>query len=132
MVDYLKMSTTEKAEEFKSVKAKYEELLLAGLSLDMSRGKPNFNNMDLCDSALTAVTRESGFKDMSGVDCRNYGGMDGIPELKKLFGEIFGVADEQVIIGGNASLNMMFDATFSFLCRHFLFRLLLAPFLPFC
>jgi len=109
MADYLKMSSTERAEEFKAVKAKYEELLSLGLSLDMSRGKPNFDNMDLCDSALTAVTRESGFKDMSGVDCRNYGGMDGIPELKKLFGDIFGVATEQVIIGGNASLNMMFD-----------------------
>lgn len=109
MADYLKMSSTERAEEFKAVKAKYDELLSLGLSLDMSRGKPNFDNMDLCDSALTAVTRDSGFKDMSGVDCRNYGGMDGIPELKKLFGDIFGVAAEQVIVGGNASLNMMFD-----------------------
>ena len=109
MADYLKMSSAQRADEFKAVKAKYEELLSLGLSLDMSRGKPNFDNMDLCDSALTAVTKDSGFKDMSGVDCRNYGGMDGIPELKKLFGDIFGVSSEQVIVGGNASLNMMFD-----------------------
>lgn len=109
MSDYLKMSSDELKAEYASVKAKYDELLSLNLSLDMSRGKPNFDNMDLCDAALCAVNRESGFKDASGTDCRNYGGMDGIKELKNLFGEILGVPAEQVIVGGNSSLNMMFD-----------------------
>ena len=109
MSDYLKMSREDLAAEFNLVKAKYEELLSSNLSLDMSRGKPNFDNTDLCEELLCSVNKETGFKDSSGTDCRNYGGMDGIPELKKLFGEIFGMPDKQVIIGGNASLNMMFD-----------------------
>lgn len=109
MSDYLKMSREDLAAEFALVKAKYEELLSSNLSLDMSRGKPNFDNTDLCEELLCSVNKETGFKDSSGTDCRNYGGMDGIPELKKLFGDILGVSDKQVIIGGNASLNMMFD-----------------------
>lgn len=109
MADYLKMDKQQLANEFATVKEQYEQLLSLKLSLDMSRGKPNFDNMDLCDEALVNVSRESGFKDASGTDCRNYGGMDGIAELKKLFGDILGVTPEQVIIGGNSSLNMMFD-----------------------
>ncbi len=109
MANYLKMNAEELCAEFSAVKAKYNELLSLNLSLDMSRGKPNFDNMDLCDEVFTAVTKESGYKTLAGVDCRNYGGMDGLPEAKALFAEIFGVEPSQVIVGGNSSLSMMFD-----------------------
>ncbi|MDD6479567.1 MAG: aminotransferase class I/II-fold pyridoxal phosphate-dependent enzyme [Oscillospiraceae bacterium] len=109
MAEYLKMEAEELEHEFSAVRKKYNELLSLNLSLDMSRGKPNFDNMDLCDEVFTAVTKESGYKTLAGVDCRNYGGMDGLPEAKALFAEIFGVEPSQVIVGGNSSLSMMFD-----------------------
>ena len=55
------------------------------------------------------VGNDTGFKNISGIDCRNYGGLDGLQELKVLFGKILGLAPEQIIVGGNSSLNMMFD-----------------------
>ncbi|MBR4073659.1 MAG: aminotransferase, partial [Clostridia bacterium] len=109
MANYLEMSKQELEKEFSAVKAEFDKLLSLKLSLDMSRGKPNFDNMDLSDAVLTAVDADKGYKDQSGTDTRNYGGLDGITEMKKLFGEILGVAPEQVIVGGNASLTMMFD-----------------------
>ena len=55
------------------------------------------------------VGNDTGFKNISGIDCRNYGGLDGLQELKTLFGGILGMPDDQIIVGGNSSLNMMFD-----------------------
>jgi len=109
MTNYLEMSKQELEKEFSAVKAEYESLLSLKLSLDMSRGKPNFDNMDLSEAVLTAVDAQKGYKDNSGTDTRNYGGLDGLAEMKKLFGDVLGVAPELVIVGGNASLTMMFD-----------------------
>jgi len=109
MANYLKMSKEELTEEFSAVKAEYNKLLSLKLKLDMSRGKPNFDNMDLSEEVSVAVDAQKGYKDLSGTDVRNYGGLDGLAEMKKLFGEILGVSDEQVIVGGNSSLTMMFD-----------------------
>lgn len=95
--------------EFSKVKSDYENLKALGLSLDMSRGKPGFENMDMCDDMFSLVNKENGFKDISGTDSRNYGGMDGIPEMKKLFAQILELKESQIIVGGNSSLSMMFD-----------------------
>ena len=80
-----------------------------GLSLDMSRGKPGPAQLDLTMDMLGCVNAEDGFKAENGWDTRNYGILDGIPEAKKLFAEILGVTPANVIVGGNSSLNMMFD-----------------------
>ena len=80
-----------------------------GLSLDMSRGKPGPAQLDLTMDMLGCVNAEDGFKSENGWDTRNYGILDGIPEAKKLFAEILGVTPANVIVGGNSSLNMMFD-----------------------
>ncbi len=109
MSDYLKMSREELAEEFKSVRHEYEHLRGLHLSLDMSRGKPGFDNMDLSGEMFDLVGNDTGFKNISGIDCRNYGGLDGLTELKTLFGKILGLQPDQIIVGGNSSLNMMFD-----------------------
>ncbi len=109
MSDYLKMSREELAEEFKSVRHEYEHLRALHLSLDMSRGKPGFDNMDLSGEMFDLVGNDTGFKNISGIDCRNYGGLDGLTELKTLFGKILGLQPDQIIVGGNSSLNMMFD-----------------------
>lgn len=109
MSDYLSMSKEEHLEEFKAVRAEYEKLRLMHLSLDMSRGKPGFDNMDLSEEMFDLVGNDTGFKNISGIDCRNYGGLDGLAELKTLFGEILDISPDQIIVGGNSSLNMMFD-----------------------
>ncbi len=109
MASYLQMSAEQKIIEFETVKKEYEMLKSLGLSLDMSRGKPGFDQLDLSNGIFSLVNDDSGFKTEDGVDCRNYGGLDGIAENKKLFGEILGMKPENVIVGGNSSLNMMFD-----------------------
>ncbi len=109
MSDYLNMSKAELCEEFKAVRLEYERLRTLHLSLDMSRGKPGFDNMDLSVEMFDLVSNDTGFLNISGIDCRNYGGLDGLTELKELFGKILGLKPEQIIVGGNSSLNMMFD-----------------------
>ena len=109
MSDYFKMSKEELAEEFKAVRSQYEQLRSMHLSLDMSRGKPGFDNMDLSEKMFDLVGNDTGFKNISGIDCRNYGGLDGLTELKNLFASILELEPDQIIVGGNSSLNMMFD-----------------------
>lgn len=106
---YSKMNIEELGREFALVKSEYEHLRSLHLSLDMSRGKPGFDNMDLSEDMFDLVGNDTGFKNISGIDCRNYGGLDGLDELKNLFGEILGLPADQIIVGGNSSLNMMFD-----------------------
>lgn len=86
----------------------YTEYQAQGLALDMSRGKPGPEQLDLTLGLLDCVNRRDGFS-AGATDTRNYGLVDGIPEAKALFGEIMGMPSEQVIVGGNSSLNMMFD-----------------------
>ncbi len=109
MSDYFKMSKEELKSELTNVRAEYERLRSMHLSLDMSRGKPGFDNMDLSEEMFDLVGNDTGFKNISGIDCRNYGGLDGLTELKNLFGSLLGLKPDQIIVGGNSSLNMMFD-----------------------
>lgn len=109
MSDYLSMNKEQLQAEFKAVKSQYERLRSLHLTLDMSRGKPGFDNMDLSEKMFDLVGNDTGFKNISGIDCRNYGGLDGLLELKNLFAEILELSPDQIIVGGNSSLNMMFD-----------------------
>ncbi len=106
---YSEMTKEQLLEEFGAVKAEYEALRSKHLSLDMSRGKPGFDNMDLSEKMFDMVGNDTGFKNISGIDCRNYGGLDGLLELKQLFADILDLEPDQIIVGGNSSLNMMFD-----------------------
>lgn len=109
MSDYLKMNEAELKAEYNKAKAEYEQLRSLHLNLDMSRGKPGADNMDLSEKMFDLVGNDTGFKNIDGIDCRNYGGLDGLRELKNLFAEILGLQPDQIIVGGNSSLNMMFD-----------------------
>lgn len=108
-MEYEKLSVEELQKEYAAVKAQYDNLLSMGLSLDMSRGKPGFENADLSNDMLTAVSVETGFKNKEGIDCRNYGGVDGILEVKELFAEMLSLSPNQIIVGGNSSLTLMYD-----------------------
>ncbi len=109
MANYISMSKNELLKAFVDVKKHYEELKNNNLSLDMSRGKPGFDQLDLCGGLLDTVGEKYGYIAKKGTDCRNYGGLEGIDELRALFGQVLGVEYEDVICGGNSSLQMMFD-----------------------
>ena len=91
------------------LETRYEEGRAKGLKLDMSRGKPGPEQLDLTLDMLECVNARDGYRTVNGTDTRNYGLLDGIPEAKAIFAEILGVGTENIIVGGNSSLNMMFD-----------------------
>lgn len=98
-------------EELQALKAeidkKYGEWKNKNLSLDMSRGKPAPSQIDYSNQMLEAM---EDYHTEAGMDVRNYGVLDGIPEMKQLFSELLDIPAQQLIVGGNASLNLMFDA----------------------
>jgi len=85
---------------------KYDDFLKMGLALDITRGKPSAEQLDLANALLS---EHAGQFLIDGVDTRNYGGLDGLPEMKTLFAGILEVAPENIVVGGNSSLNMMYD-----------------------
>ena len=87
-------------------RAAYEDLKARGLTLDLTRGKPSAQQLDLSDALLRLPTST---KDASGVDVRNYGGLEGLRELREIFAELLGVETDQVVAGGNSSLTIMRD-----------------------
>jgi len=87
----------------------YEDAKGKGLKLDMSRGKPAFSQLDMEMDFMDVLNSASNMKTESGVDVRNYGVLDGIPEAKKLMGDIVGVKPENIIVCGNSSLTIMYD-----------------------
>lgn len=88
-------------------KKRYEIFKSQNLNLDMSRGKPCKEQLSLSDGLLSCL---DSYKTKDGTDCRNYGGVDGIPEAKELFSQMLEVSKNEIIIGGNSSLNMMYDS----------------------
>ena len=82
----------------------YDALAASGLKLDLTRGKPAAAQLDLSEDLLSLPR---GHQDAAGVDTRNYGGLEGIAELRAMFAELLGVESDQVVAGGNSSLVMM-------------------------
>jgi len=78
------------------------------LALDMTRGKPCAEQLELSNSLLT-ILGPTDFRAADGTDCRNYGGLDGLPEAKALFSAFLGVAKDEVLVGDNSSLTLMHD-----------------------
>ena len=103
------MSKAELSELKESLLRQYDSYKSKGLKLDMSRGKPCKEQLDISCDLLTVIKSNDDCFDSAGTDCRNYGILDGIPEAKKLFADVMGVSESEVIIGGNSSLNMMYD-----------------------
>lgn len=107
---YQELSKEELLALRETLTAEYEEAKGKGLKLDMSRGKPAVAQLDMGNDFLDALNSQSLLKAEDGVDVRNYGDMDGIPEAKKLMADMMGVPVENVIVCGNASLTIMYDA----------------------
>ena len=89
--------------------AKYDEVKSQGLSLDMSRGKPGADQLDLTTDMLGIMVSADDCKAANGFDCRNYGVLDGIPECKSFFAELLEVEPKNIVVGGTSSLNLMYD-----------------------
>ncbi len=102
------MSKDELAKELETLQKEYDSYKAMDLKLDMSRGKPCTDQLNLSDELLLNVTTGNTTTD-DGVDARNYGGLVGIPAMQHIFAELFGCPDENVIVGENSSLHMMFD-----------------------
>lgn len=99
----------ESLESFKNdVQKQYNDYKSLGLKLDMSRGKPCAEQLDLSFELLDCLTSKEDFICANRLDCRNYGMLDGIPEAKELFAPMIGVGSDEIIIFGNSSLNAMF------------------------
>ncbi len=109
MTSYEKMSKEELLLLKRELEAKYEDVKGKGLKLDMSRGKPAAAQLDLSMEMMDVLNSSSELKGEEGVDCRNYGILDGIWEAKQLLGDMIEVPAENIIIYGNSSLNVMYD-----------------------
>ena len=89
----------------------YEEAKGKGLKLDMSRGKPSISQMDMEMGIMDVLGSIAEYQTEAGIDCRNYGLLDGIPEAKQLMAAMMGAASaDSVIVCGNSSLAIMYDA----------------------
>ncbi len=109
MQSYLSMNREELLSEMKQLKVRYEQLSGMGLKLNMTRGVPGADQLNLSMEMLNVLDSMSDLRCGNGIDCRNYGVLDGIPEAKRLFADIFEVSTDEIIVGGNSSLTLMFD-----------------------
>jgi DNA-binding transcriptional MocR family regulator len=99
---------TQVASSLSEYEARYAAIKQQGLKLDMTRGKPSSEQLDLANG-LTTVLSETDYTTADGSDARNYGGLDGLPEMKALFAELLETAPANVIVGGASSLTVMHD-----------------------
>lgn len=109
MKAYKDLSREELLELQDKLRAEYEKQKGAGIKLDMSRGKPGFDQLDLSAPMLDVLTSKSVFKGVDNVDIRSYGLNDGITEAKELIAEVMECPTDHVMVCGNSSLNIMYD-----------------------
>ena len=109
MTAYKDRSREELLQEKELLEAKFQEIKGKGLKLDMSRGKPSEAQLNLSMGMMDVLNSTTDLRCSVGVDCRNYGVLDGIPEAKELLADMTEVSPDNIIIYGNSSLNVMYD-----------------------
>ena len=105
--DFSKLSSAELSIVRRELEERYAEFQARKLKLNMARGKPGAEQLDISDAILENVNPKFA---ADGTDCRNYGGLEGLPEMRQFFGEALKINPDNIIIGGNSSLNLMYDA----------------------
>ena len=106
MKKYTEMNRAELKAERERVEAIYKALQDQKLSLNMARGKPGKEQLDLVSDILDVLKSDSDFI-CDGIDVRNYGNLEGLPSCQKLFAEVLGVKPENIFVGGAASLQLI-------------------------
>ena len=109
MKPYSEMTKEELLELKRDLSDQYREFQGKNLTLDMSRGKPSAEQLDLSMGMMDVLSSDSDLTCEDGTDCRNYGGLDGISEAKELLADMIEVPADNIIIYGNSSLNVMYD-----------------------
>ncbi|AMO59155.1 GntR family transcriptional regulator [Mycolicibacterium phlei] len=107
-MSFLSLGRDELSAHHEQQKRNYEELKAKGLKLDLTRGKPSPEQLDL-SNRLLELPGPDDYRDADGTDVRNYGGLHGLPELRAIFGELLGIPVQNLIAGNNASLELMHD-----------------------
>ena len=108
-MEYQSLTKQALSEEANALRSEYNKLASLGLKLDMSRGKPNNQQLDITEGMLSVISSDADCVTANGLDCRNYGLLDGIPEAKKLFSDLLGIPTSRILVAGNSSLNLMYD-----------------------
>ena len=108
MKPYAQLTLAERQAEYAALQEKFEAYCAKNLKLNMARGKPGKAQLDLVRPLASVLNAESDYM-ADGIDVRNYGELTGLPCAKKLFAELLGVMPEEVFVGGNASLSLMYD-----------------------
>lgn len=109
MTAYKDLSREELLELKSGLEEEFKKVMELGLKLDMTRGKPSQEQLDISMGMMDVLTSKSDLVCEEGVDCRNYGVIDGIREAKQLFADMMEVPKDNIIIFGNSSLNVMYD-----------------------
>ena len=108
MTSYLRMTPAERKEEYARLTREFEGWKAQGLSLNMARGKPGKAQLDMVSDIFALMQKPEDYVS-DGIDVRNYGELSGLPAARRLFADILGCRPEQVFVGGNASLQLMYD-----------------------
>jgi len=109
MKGFFNLSVLELQECQNKLQNRYDAFKSTNLKLDMSRGKPCTEQLELSMDMFECLKGSDDYKASDGVDYRNYGGVDGLPEAKILFSQMLEVTEKEIIIGSNSSLNLMYD-----------------------
>lgn len=109
MKSYKELSIAELKELQGELNKEYEEAKAKGLKLNMARGLPSAEQLDMEADFFNTLSPESDFKSEAGIDCRNYGELVGIHEARELMADMMEISPEEVIVFGNSSLNVMYD-----------------------
>lgn len=108
-MEYCSMNASNLQAELELLQNEYKKAGEKGLKLDMSRGVQGEDQLAITEDMLRVLDKNDNFKAENGIDCRNYGLLDGIPEVKRLFAQMLSVPNDNIIVCGNSSLNIMYD-----------------------
>jgi len=100
-------------ETYETIKSRYDSLKSRSMRLDISRGKPGPDQLALVSPLLNDLPQDA-YMTASGIDCRNYGGVEGISEMRGIFADLLGTSPDSIIAGGNSSLSLMYDRISNF------------------